>query len=137
MALPLLAIKTPEGAPRPGATRFFLISASECAFMLWKMRCRRLLDSNNDTRNRIPDPLEIKNQLIAILNNRPELDRTLTNNIKYKHNALPHNLVLRTWNGTLTNKHRLPDNWLSVSGVLVGIANDPHGSCQRRCAGIG
>ncbi len=40
MALPLLAIKTPEGT-RPGASRFFLITASECAFMLWKLKTPR------------------------------------------------------------------------------------------------
>ena len=39
MVLPL-TIKTPNNAPRPGATCFFLIATSECTFMLWKIRCK-------------------------------------------------------------------------------------------------
>jgi len=37
MALPLLKIKSPDNTPRPGATHLFLITASECAFLLWKL----------------------------------------------------------------------------------------------------
>jgi len=38
MTLPL-KIKSPDGSPRPGATRL-LIAATECAFLLWKLRCK-------------------------------------------------------------------------------------------------
>src|SRR5260221_4565704 len=80
MALPL-KIKSPEGTPRPGATRFLLIAASEWAFLLWKLRCRRLLDGDERTRNNHSDPREVKNHLTAILNERLKRDRILTSTI--------------------------------------------------------
>ncbi len=58
MALPL-KIKSPDGSPRPGATRLLLIAASECVFLLWKLRCRRLFDDNDEIRNRHTDPQEV------------------------------------------------------------------------------
>src|SRR5260221_1881400 len=55
---------------RTGATRLFLIATSECAFLLWKIRCERLLDDNKETRNITPAPQEVRNRLIATLNER-------------------------------------------------------------------
>jgi len=44
MALPLIKVHTQDGHIRNRATRLFLIIMSKCAFLVWKLRCKRLLD---------------------------------------------------------------------------------------------
>src|SRR5258708_6306314 len=57
---------------------------------------------------------------------------------RYQNKALPANLVLKTWSGTLQNKHRLPENWPTANGVSVGIANHPtQNQATSRRSGIG
>ncbi len=123
---------------RTGATRLFLIATSECAFLLWKIRCERLLDDNKETRNITPAPQEVRNRLIATLNERLECDRIRTSWKRYQSKALPGKLVLRTWSGTLLNEMSLPEDWLEANGVLVGIANcPPRGNTALDRSGIG
>ena len=43
MALPILKVRSANGKARSGASHLLLIAASECAFFLWKTRCKRLL----------------------------------------------------------------------------------------------
>src|SRR5260221_2503595 len=119
MALPLLKIRSANGKIRTGTTRLFLIAASECAFLLWKARCKRLLDDDEESRNRIPVPQEIRNRMIATLNDRLGRDCILTSWKRHQSQALP---------GNLRNKPSLPENWLKVNGALVGIANRLVGS---------
>ncbi len=90
MALPFLKIRGANGKIRTDATRLFLIAASECAF-LWKTRCKRLLDENEEPRNKIPTPQEIRNRMITILNERLEWDRILTSWKKYQSKVLQEN----------------------------------------------
>ncbi len=138
MALPLLKIRSTSGKTRMGTTQLFLITASECAFYLWKARCKRLLDDSESTQGRTPPPQETRNCMIAILNERLELDHTLTSWKRYQNKALPGRLILRTWSGTLQNEHSLPEDWLRANGVLVGIAKGPHtGSIAQNRSGIG
>ena len=83
MALPLLKQSSPDGSPRPGATCLLLIAASECAFLLWKLRRKRVLNDNEETQNRPLDPQEVRHRLIATLNDRLERDRILTSRKRY------------------------------------------------------
>ncbi len=64
---------------------------------------------------------EAKNQTLSTINNRLEEDKILTSRRKYGKDAIPENLVLSTWSGTLQNESSIPENWLRVNGVLVGI----------------
>src|SRR5258708_16621429 len=138
MARPLLKVKSESNRIRTGATRVLLIAASECAFLMWKARCKRLFDDNTETRNKTPAPQEIRHNLIAILNERLERDCILTSWKRYQSRALPGKLVLNTWSGTLLNESSLPEDWLKVNGVLVGIAKrPPAGNTTLDRSGIG
>src|SRR5258708_31444278 len=65
-------------------------------------------------------PQEARITTLSTINNHLEQDRILTNK-RYGKSALPEDLVLKTWSGTLQNEHSLPKNWLYASGGLVGI----------------
>lgn len=54
------------------------------------------------------------------MNDRLELDKNMTHP-KYEKQSLSGKLVLSTWKGALLNEARLPDDWLGISGVLVGM----------------
>src|SRR5258705_13748011 len=88
MALPVLIIRSPNGTTRNGATRLLQIAASECAFILWKTRCRRLFEANNGTPCDPPNSQGIRNQMRAILNERLERDRILTNWKRYQNKII-------------------------------------------------
>jgi ribonuclease HI len=56
------------------------------------------------------------------LNLRLDLDRLLTNKVRYgKQNSLDSVLVLQTWSSTLKDEDKLPEDWLRVPKVLVGL----------------
>ena len=40
---------------------------------------------------------------------------------QYGSFATKKNLVLKTWSGTLKNENTLPDDWINMPGVLVGV----------------
>ena len=42
-------------------------------------------------------------------------------NKKYERKAISTKTVLNTWSGVFQNELLLPDNWINISGVLVGI----------------
>src|SRR5260221_7496762 len=66
-------------------------------------------------------PQEVRNLALSTVNSCLEQDRILTSKKRYGKSALPEDLVLKMWSGTLQNKHSLPENWLQASRVLVGI----------------
>ena len=45
---------------------------------------------------------------------------------KYGPLATKRDLVLKTWSRTLKNKHNLPEDWINMSGVLVGMEYHEH-----------
>ena len=136
MALPLLKVKARSGKIRHGATRLFLITLSECALLIWKLRCKRILEPGHQ-----PDisTQEALNQTMSILNKRLNHDKILTSKKRYGNRALPENLVLQTWSGTLQDEHRLPKKWLTASGVLVGRpdASTSHTRSTTDRSGVG
>lgn len=84
-----------------------------------------LLDRDPDEPEKTFTENEIKQRLARVLNDRLTTDRMLINRLRYGSKALPQNLVLSTWSGTLKNKKALPTNWLhQKTGVLVGITPD-------------
>ncbi|KAJ7441168.1 hypothetical protein B0H11DRAFT_2204861 [Mycena galericulata] len=56
---------------------------------------------------------EIHNRWLHAINERIEIDRNLTNHLKF---------VLETWKGVIKDEDKLPDDWLRGPEVLVGIA---------------
>ena len=119
MALPLLRAKTNTGKTHHGATHLMLIIISECAFLIWKLRCKRIIEQNH--RNTVTAK-EASSQTMTAINRRMNQDRTLTSKKRYGNKALPEKLVLSTWSGTLQDEHSLPRKWLTANGVSVGRA---------------
>ncbi|KAF8331029.1 uncharacterized protein EI90DRAFT_2920696, partial [Cantharellus anzutake] len=110
-----------NGNLRKGETRLYRIVMLECAWQIWKARCRRVINPDHPQTTLT----EIKNALRAGLNDKLQQDIALTNRKTYGRKALPTKLVLHTWSGNLHEEGRLPDNWLNSTGVLVGIPDPP------------
>src|SRR5258708_27629167 len=68
MALPLLKIQTRDRHIHNGASCLFLIIMSECAFLIWKLRCKRLLDITPEEPTRNISPQEAYNQALCSIN---------------------------------------------------------------------
>ncbi|KAJ6475887.1 hypothetical protein DFH09DRAFT_1253527 [Mycena vulgaris] len=88
-----------ESKSKPsGVNRLFRILISESAFLIWKLRCERVIQ------DKLHSSSEVQNRWIHLLNKK----------------TLP-TLVLSTWRHILLEEHKLPDDWLREPRVLVGI----------------
>ena len=122
MASPFACFEDNQGRRHPGANRLFQIVVSEAAFLIWKLRCKRKFNRDEDTPERAITDQEATNALAFTLNGRLSDDRLLTNRKRYGKKALTPAMVLSTWSGTLRDEDHLPMDWLyGQSGVLVGM----------------
>lgn len=111
---------TAEGQRDPGSNRFFRILISESAHLIWRIRCRRVIDlgSNEDLWQ---TNVQIGRAWRSQLEHRLILDQAMSHR-KYEKKAINKETVLRTWRGLLKNEEDLPDDWLCTpAGFLVGI----------------
>lgn len=111
---------TPPHTIKRGDRRLFSIIVPEAARLIWRLRCERVIDRENEQFTQ----LEIHNRWKAILNRRLTIERHATAS-KYGRCALPKDRVKETWEGLLENERDLPVDWLEATGVLVGIETDP------------
>ncbi|KAF8305880.1 hypothetical protein DL93DRAFT_2127212 [Clavulina sp. PMI_390] len=124
----LLDHKDENGKRRAGAKRLFTIVVSECAYVIWKIRNERVIAHGDDELPPAKSSKEARGKAEAAINLRLNADRLATNTYKLGRKALPRQMVLRTWSGTLANQASLPDDWIGISGVLVGKPdNHPKG----------
>ena len=120
LASPFAVFRNPANLPRRGANRLFQIMVTEAAFLIWKLRCRRILDRAEHEPEKILTEAEVLRTFSTVLNNRLYDDRTMTNRQKYRSKAIPYALVLETWSGILHKESDLPHDWISKqNGVLV------------------
>jgi hypothetical protein len=103
-----------------GLGRLFKILVSESAYLIWLLRCERVIEHQN---TRTATTNEIQNRWLAAINARLQIDRLMTNRYRYKGRALPAQIIRDTWSGILKNEGSLPDGWEKERGpgVLVGI----------------
>ncbi|KAG1841801.1 hypothetical protein DFJ58DRAFT_688478 [Suillus subalutaceus] len=94
-----------------GASRLLRIIISESAYLIWVLRCERVIQE-------IPqDEEKIKRRWMNAIDKRLQLDRVTAS--KIKRNKKTYNLVHSTWSKvTAPNK---PKNWITSLEVLVGI----------------
>ncbi|KAH9830779.1 uncharacterized protein C8Q71DRAFT_716518 [Rhodofomes roseus] len=111
--------RTVKGRRRPTAERLWKILISEAVFLIWKMRCERVI-SHNDDRDWTHSRQETRARWLTTMNRRLHLDMSMTNK-RFGRLALNNNVVLSTWRGTLVDELALPDDWTGLSRVLVGI----------------
>ncbi|KAL1739495.1 hypothetical protein HDZ31DRAFT_49293 [Schizophyllum fasciatum] len=96
--------------------RLWTILMSCSGYLIWKMRCERVIrNENKDFHKR-----EVEGRWHSEINSRLDLDRRMTHK-KYDKRRLPEGLVEFTWKPVLPDYESLPPNWVSNSGVLVGI----------------
>ncbi|KZV97499.1 hypothetical protein EXIGLDRAFT_607905, partial [Exidia glandulosa HHB12029] len=96
------------------------IIISESAFLIWKIRCERRIQHEDDVDWTLSQA-EIANRWQAIINMRISTDRLLTHKSRHKRGALGTQTVLHTWRGLLENEESLPKDWIRRPGCLVGI----------------
>lgn len=115
--------KDEKGSPNAGKTRLFHILVSECAYLIWNLRCERVIQHGDSTDQWNHTDAQIKNRLSHRLNTRFRLDCILTNTRKFNRKAIHESLVTATWSGILINENPndRPKIWLCRPGVLVGI----------------
>ncbi|KZV84092.1 hypothetical protein EXIGLDRAFT_590192, partial [Exidia glandulosa HHB12029] len=79
-----------------GAERAHRIIISESAFLIWKARCERRIQHDDDPQWTIP-AAEVKARWYHVINQRIAVDRLLTNRRIFKRKALKRELVIGTW----------------------------------------
>ncbi|KAH9835736.1 uncharacterized protein C8Q71DRAFT_709054 [Rhodofomes roseus] len=117
--------KNPSGkkARRPCAERLWRILISESAFLIWKLRCERVI-GHADEEGWCHTEAAIKARWVRVVNERLHLDMAMTHR-RYGRKALNRNQVLGTWINTLHDELALPDDWTMQNWVLVGIEPAP------------
>jgi len=110
-----------------GANRLYAILLSESAHQIWRTRCKWRI-SDEASMEKIPTEQEVRASWIRNLNRRLQLERLMTDKLRYGQKALKARLVEKTWWGVLRDQESLPDNWLRKgTEVLVGIGERPPG----------
>lgn len=104
-----------KDATQHGDTRFWRILIAESAYLIWKIRCARVIQDDNQPVTKTA----VQNKWRRMINERLDLDRKLTHK-RYGKKATKTHTVLTTWRGVLVNEDKLPKNWIESSGVLVG-----------------
>ncbi|KAJ4496670.1 ribonuclease H-like domain-containing protein [Lentinula lateritia] len=104
-----------KGKRKTGISRLFRILISESAYLIWKLRCERVIGGKDITKN------EIKNKWIWTIENRLNLDCLLTSK-KFSKGKLSRAVVKQTW-GQIVN-HDFDSEGFGVAGVLVSIRVD-------------
>ncbi len=84
-----------EPTPRPllGKNRLFTILVSESAHLIWRIRCERVIQREDDPERRHSE-IETTNKWLLSLNNRLKTDIAQTNVTKYGALALAEKTVL-------------------------------------------
>ncbi len=105
---------------RPGDRRLFVVVVPEAARLIWKLRCQRVIDRENESFTR----QEVLNRWKEMINRRVRVEKQATA-AKYGRSALNKSRVRETWEGLLENENELPEDWTEAAGVLVGIEVGP------------
>ncbi|KZT20340.1 hypothetical protein NEOLEDRAFT_1229536 [Neolentinus lepideus HHB14362 ss-1] len=109
--------------PHPGASRLLQILISESMYLIWVLRCERVIQQRTHSTK------SIASRWTNAINRRLHVDRITA--CKIKRCPKKTKLVNATWKGTLNDELTLPPNWASRPEVLVGI-RPPRAPTQRR-----
>jgi len=119
----ILTCSTPTHQNRspqhPGSLRRRRILSSEAAFLIWRIRCERVIQNENDPTKSAQAP-EIKNRWKAAIERRIRLDIQFTNRRRFGSRALKLEDLRNTWEPILLpGSDPPPENWWSGTGFLV------------------
>ncbi|EPS97272.1 hypothetical protein FOMPIDRAFT_1082578, partial [Fomitopsis schrenkii] len=93
-----------------GKDRLWRIILSESAYLIWLLRCERVIRHEDDDAWRHPND-EIRRRWAFALNNRLQLDREMTR-LKYGSKMLRADRVTETWKHVLDNEQAIGKNWV-------------------------
>ncbi|KAH9833093.1 thiolase-like protein [Rhodofomes roseus] len=99
-----------------GERRLRRIMISEAVFMIWKLRCTRVIGHAEE--NWQHSNTAVKRQWISAINKRLEIDKEMTKK-KYGRSAIAKNTILATWTNTLHEETDLPEDWVNINGFLI------------------
>ncbi|KAH9856131.1 hypothetical protein C2E23DRAFT_866206 [Lenzites betulinus] len=122
LGIPSWESRTDKGETCPGKTRLLRISLSETAYLVWKIRCERVI-SWQEQPDRTHSDHQLRSLWARVMGERLRLDLDRTRR-KWGKRSLPRNVVLETWRGTLHDEKALPEDWTETTGVLVGTLHD-------------
>ena len=118
----LSAFKKGNGKTDKGLNRLFRIIVSESMYLIWKIRCERAIEWNNDP-DKFHSQNEIHNKWLQAINARLKMDSIRTNKKIFKAKTIDPKIVLQTWKNCLKDNVHDTRNWCRKTGVLVGIAS--------------
>ena len=95
-----------------GAERLLQILISESAYLIWVLRCERVIQERQHTTN------EIHNRWLRAINTRLTDDKITATKIKKDKKTIQK--VKHTWEHVLKKQTDLPDDWITSREVLVG-----------------
>ncbi|KAG6894619.1 hypothetical protein C0992_005383, partial [Termitomyces sp. T32_za158] len=115
LAAPLASFKDSKRKKLPNRARLYRIIMVEAAYLIWKLRCERVIQNENT-----PFTVqEVQNRWVETLNRRLALDQAMTNK-NFSKKAISKDTVLKTWSDIIKNRSTLPVDWTGTHGVLVG-----------------
>lgn len=109
-----------EGELRQGPTRLARIILTETAYLIWVLRCERVIGRESRQPDGVTDEL-VKRRWLAAVNKRLRMDCALTNKARAGRMFVAPDVVMDTWSGVLLNETGLPAAWTDTEGVLVGM----------------
>ncbi|KAI9064313.1 hypothetical protein FKP32DRAFT_1553087, partial [Trametes sanguinea] len=104
-----------DGRTLAGATRACKLLLSEAAYLIWRLRCQRVIEWA-ETPTKQHSVAAVHNQWAALLRRRQKVDRLACQERYTMLSKLSANLVEATWTGLLDD-----DDSTTMPGVLVGI----------------
>ncbi|KAH9843024.1 uncharacterized protein C8Q71DRAFT_877817 [Rhodofomes roseus] len=117
--------------PRESLSRLWRILVSEAAYLIWKLRCERVIEHGDDPGWQHSSAAVVR-RWYASINRRLQLDLVATRR-SFGGLATSRILVWSTWTATIGDELGLPEDWTVVPRVLVGIdpevcrIDDDHG----------
>ncbi|KAH9917474.1 uncharacterized protein B0H18DRAFT_883793 [Fomitopsis serialis] len=105
--------------PRDNAVRLWRILLTEAAYLIWCMRCERVIRHEDEAAWQ-HDERSVAGRWYLSTNRRLRLDIESTHS-RFGRLALKRQIVLDTWHQLVWDVQALPDDWTSVRWVLVGI----------------
>ncbi|EIW56847.1 uncharacterized protein TRAVEDRAFT_102031, partial [Trametes versicolor FP-101664 SS1] len=99
-----------EGQVLHGATRLARLILPDTAYLIWVLRCERVIGD----REVLPGELEdayVERRWLRMVSNRLQLDCALTSKRVAAKRLVPPTTVCATWEGTLQEEDCLPADW--------------------------
>ncbi|KAH7870269.1 uncharacterized protein C8R40DRAFT_1057348 [Lentinula edodes] len=109
----LADFKDAKGKRKPEVSRLFRILISESSYLIWKLRCERVIGGKNITK------AQITNQWTWTVESRLNLDCLLTSK-KFSTGKISKEMIKKTWGKLVMNKDQFFET-LEDTGVLVSI----------------